>query len=120
LAFTEEKMEVTIDRIKGRAKDGGLRRTERVPAGALFELQMIFKVFDTGDGGKTDAEGLNRVLEGLKILEQDALGGSGSRGYGRVRIQNLHLDDKPIQESFDAITSVSKERPSPVVDCSYA
>ncbi|MCP5425576.1 MAG: type III-A CRISPR-associated RAMP protein Csm3, partial [Gammaproteobacteria bacterium] len=57
LPFTEEKMEVTIDRIQGKAKDGGLRRTERVPAGARFELDMVFKVFAwNGDGGEIDRD----------------------------------------------------------------
>lgn len=110
LAFTEEKMEVSIDRIKGRAKDGGLRRTERVPAGARFELELIFKVFDTGDGGKTDYTGLNRVLEALKLLEQDALGGSGSRGYGRVQFTDLQVDGRSLQKAFDGIREVHKDR----------
>ncbi len=120
LAFTEEKMEVSIDRIKGRAKDGGLRRTERVPAGARFELEMIFKVFDTGDVGKTDADGLNRVLEALKLLERDALGGSGSRGYGRVRITDLQVDGRSIQEAFDGIREVCKDAPNPVFEVDHA
>lgn len=115
LSFTEEKMEVSIDRIKGRAKDGGLRRTERVPAGARFELELIFKVFDNGDGGKIDTDGINRVLEALKLLERDALGGSGSRGYGRVKVCNLQVDNQPTQEPFDAIDAISKDRPTALV-----
>ncbi len=119
LAFTEEKMEVSIDRIKGRAKDGGLRRTERVPAGARFELELVYKVFDTGEGGRIDRDGLNRVLEGLKLLQDDALGGSGSRGYGRVQVTHLMVDDRSIQESFDAIETISKERPNAVVEVGH-
>lgn len=120
LAFTEEKMEVSIDRIKGRAKDGGLRRTERVPAGARFELELIFKVFDTDDGGKTDMDGLNRVLEALKLLERDALGGSGSRGYGRVRFTDLQVDGRSIQEAFDDIREVNKNQANPVFEVDHA
>ncbi|MBK8509658.1 MAG: type III-A CRISPR-associated RAMP protein Csm3 [Candidatus Competibacter sp.] len=113
LAFTEEKMEVSIDRIQGKAKDGGLRRIERVPAGARFELDMGFKVFDwNGDGGKTDLDCLNRVLEGLKLLERDALGGSGSRGYGRVRVENLKVDERDVQAGFDAIVRLDPEKPA--------
>lgn len=111
LAFTEEKMEVTIDRIQGKARDGGLRRTERIPAGARFELNMVFKIFDwNGDGGKIDRDCLNRVLEGLKLLERDALGGSGSRGYGRVRVENLKVDEQDIQARFDAITQLDPKQ----------
>jgi CRISPR-associated protein Csm3 len=32
-----------------------------------------------------------RLLEGLRLLEDDALGGGGSRGSGRVRFSNLKL-----------------------------
>jgi CRISPR-associated protein Csm3 len=113
LAFTEEKMEVSIDRLQGKAKDGGLRRTERVPAGAHFELDMVFKVFDwNGDSGKTDRDCLNRVLEGLKLLERDALGGSGSRGYGRVRVENLKVDERDVQAGFDAIVRLDPDQPA--------
>ncbi|TVR57609.1 MAG: type III-A CRISPR-associated RAMP protein Csm3 [Candidatus Competibacteraceae bacterium] len=113
LAFTEEKMEVGIDRIQGKAKDGGLRRTERVPAGARFALEMVFKVFDwNDDGGQTDRNCLNRVLEGLKLLERDALGGSGSRGYGRVRVENLKVDERDVQADFDAIVRLDPDRPA--------
>jgi len=34
---------------------------------------------------------LARLLEGLRLLEDDALGGGGSRGSGRVRFANLRL-----------------------------
>lgn len=113
LAFTEEKMEVSIDRIQGKAKDGGLRRIERVPAGARFELDMVFKVFDwNGDGGKIDLDCLNRVLEGLKLLERDALGGSGSRGYGRVQVENLKVDERDVQADFDAIDRLDPQQPA--------
>ncbi len=33
----------------------------------------------------------SRVLEGLRMLEDDTLGGGGSRGSGRVRFGNLNL-----------------------------
>jgi len=32
-----------------------------------------------------------RLLEGLRLLEDDTLGGGGSRGSGRVRFANLKL-----------------------------
>ena len=38
-----------------------------------------------------DAPLFLRVLEGLRLLEDDALGGGGSRGSGRVRFSNLRL-----------------------------
>ncbi len=113
LTFTEEKWEVTIDRIQGKAASMGPRQIERIPAGARFDLEIVFKQFNVdGDNGQTDRDCLNRLIEGLKLLEKDALGGSGSRGYGRVRITNLHLEDRNIQEHFDKIDKIDPKKPA--------
>jgi CRISPR-associated protein Csm3 len=90
LPLTEDKTEVMIDRIAGKAHDRvGPRQTERVPAGARFTFEAVLRIYDTGDGGSRDEECLNWLLAGLSLLEQDAIGGSGSRGYGRVRFEGL-------------------------------
>jgi CRISPR-associated protein Csm3 len=90
--FFEEKTEVLIDRIRGKAHDrGGPRQTERVPAGVAFDFEAVFRLYDTGDGGTHDIACLNWTLQGLALLEEDALGGSGSRGYGRIAFENLCL-----------------------------
>lgn len=93
LPLTEEKVEVVIDRIAGKAHKIGPRHMERVPAGARFGMEMVFRVFDLGDGGKRDEECLNWLIQGLYLLELDALGGSGSRGYGRVAFRDLTYVD---------------------------
>jgi CRISPR-associated protein Csm3 len=36
------------------------------------------------------------VYEGLKLLELTGLGGSGSRGYGKIRFASLDLDGADI------------------------
>lgn len=98
-AYTEEKTEVVIDRIAGKAHDKiGPRQTERVPAGAVFDLEMVFRLYDTGDDGARDQECLNWLLAGLHLLEQDALGGSGSRGYGRIRFDDLTVSGDGIED----------------------
>ena len=91
--LTEEKTKVVIDRIAGKAHDRvGPRQTKRVPAGAGFGVEVVFRFFDWGgDGGKRDHDCLNWLLQGFDLLEQDALGGSGSRGYGRVQFEKLTL-----------------------------
>nr|WP_320016929.1 type III-A CRISPR-associated RAMP protein Csm3 [uncultured Desulfobacter sp.] len=93
LAFTEVKSENSINRIKGTAENP--RFTERVPAETEFSFSISLKVLQ-GD------KGLESLLfKGLKLLEQDALGGSGSRGYGKVKF----LFDQPeIQEKFDNVS----------------
>ena len=90
--LTEDKTEVTIDRIAGKALHGvGARHMERVPPGARFDFRLSFRLFDTGDGGVRDRECLAWLIQAFDLLEQDALGGSGSRGYGQVRFENLVL-----------------------------
>jgi CRISPR-associated protein Csm3 len=91
-AFFEEKTEVLIDRISGKAHDRvGPRQTERVPAGVAFDFELAFRLYDLGDGAARDVACLNWLLQGLALLEEDALGGSGSRGYGRIAFEELRL-----------------------------
>lgn len=96
LLLTEVKTENRIDRIKGTAEHP--RQTERVPAGARFAFRLSIKVLE-GDGDELHST----LLAGLRLLELDSLGGSGSRGYGKVRFAGLTLDGVAIQAAFDAI-----------------
>ena len=80
--FTEIKAENSIDLLKGTAANP--RFIERVPRGAKFNGEIILQIYE-GD----DAEQLNEVVkEALKMLELNYLGGSGTRGYGRVEIHS--------------------------------
>ncbi|SES91457.1 CRISPR-associated protein Csm3 [Oceanicella actignis] len=103
--LTEIKTEVTIDRIAGKALDGvGARQTERVPPGARFSFEAAFRVFSVGgDHGADDLKCLAWTIQGFDLLEQDALGGSGSRGYGRVRFADLALKGPASEEKLDNI-----------------
>ena len=82
--ITEVKSENSIDRITSQSNP---RTLERVPAGARFRVRMVLDVLCEED--KVLA---GRLLEGLRLLEDDALGGGGSRGSGRVRFSNLKLN----------------------------
>ncbi|QWF71557.1 type III-A CRISPR-associated RAMP protein Csm3 [Methylomonas paludis] len=88
LPLTETKMENTIDRIKGTAENP--RNTERVPATAKFDFNLTLRVHDNENL-------LDSILTGLKLLELTGLGGSGSRGYGKIIFRELKLDDEDIQ-----------------------
>jgi CRISPR-associated protein Csm3 len=81
--LTEVKSENAIDRITSQANP---RTLERVPAGARFHIRLVMDVLCEEDGPL-----FSRVLEGLRMLEDDTLGGGGSRGSGRVRFGNLNL-----------------------------
>jgi CRISPR-associated protein Csm3 len=78
LVYAEAKSENRIDRRSGRAMDP--RTVERVPEGAQFELRIALRIFE----GDDETRLVDFVKEGLKRLEADYLGASGSRGYGQV------------------------------------
>jgi len=86
LPYAEDKPEVSINRITARPH---LRNMERVPAGICFALDISYRVFDNDDGGQRDKELFDYVLRGLALIQQDTLGGSGSRGYGKVSFVDL-------------------------------
>ena len=92
---TEVKFENSISRMTAVANP---RQIERVVRGAQFPMQLIYEYTD-----KTDEETLLqdfRILkEGFKLLEYDYLGGSGSRGYGRIKF--LDLDADPVIGDVD-------------------
>lgn len=92
--LTETKMENMIDRIKGTAEHP--RNTERVPATARFDFNLTIRVHDHED--LTDT-----ILVGLKLLELTGLGGSGSRGYGKIAFRGLKLDDQDIQARLEQL-----------------
>ena len=84
---TEAKSENSINRIAGVADNP--RFTERVVAGAEFDFRLSLKVHD-------DENLLPLLLRGLRLLELDSLGGSGSRGYGKVSFHGMRLDGEEI------------------------
>lgn len=91
LPMVEVKTENIIDRRTGVAARGGLRTQERVPRDSKFDLHISMRVFK-GD----DREQLVKwVREALTLLEKEAIGGSGTRGYGWVKVENLLIDEKP-------------------------
>jgi CRISPR-associated protein Csm3 len=94
LLLTETKMENMIDRIRGVAEHP--RNTERVPAGARFDFALTVRVHDGDDL-------LAMVFEGLKLLELTGLGGSGSRGYGKVKFVSLHLDGRNVLPELEKV-----------------
>lgn len=84
ISLTEDKYENAINRITARANP---RNFERVVAGARFSFSMSYRVFGDGDGADADEGLFKYVLEGLRLLERDALGGAGSRGCGQIMFQ---------------------------------
>jgi CRISPR-associated protein Csm3 len=119
--LTEDKTEVSIDRIAGKALDGvGPRHTERVPAGARFNVEIGFRAWSLGDDGEQDWRCLAWFIQALGLIEQDALGGSGSRGYGQVRFEGLRLSGadgvaRSLDNSFRAHRFNPEEPPAEIL-----
>lgn len=88
----EIKAENCIDRIKGTAANP--RFIERVVAGVKFDFSISLKLFDEDD----EKEFERILLRGIALLERDALGASGSRGYGKVCFT---FKDKDIQTKLE-------------------
>jgi len=79
LPYTEVKTEVTINRLTSKANP---RQMERVPAGAEFSFEMVLNIYK----GDDEKELLKMVFEGMELLQDDFLGGSGTRGYGKIKL----------------------------------
>lgn len=92
LDYTEGKWENTIDRQTGTA--GNPRQIERVPSGAIFDFELIYNVYDDG---KKD-EHLAEIKKAMRLLEDDYLGGSGSRGYGKIKFIEIKEGQRTIEQ----------------------
>lgn len=90
MPYTEGKWENVIDRVKGTAEHP--RQMERIPAGVFFDVEFVVNVWD--DDKEKDL--LDLLQKGINALENDYLGGSGSRGYGQIKFDDLkysHADE---------------------------
>lgn len=87
LPFSEVKWEAAIDRVTSAATP---RQIERVPAGAVFSpMELVFNVFEAGDRRR-----FLDVITAMQLVEDDYLGGQGSRGSGKVVFQKLKITCK--------------------------
>lgn len=108
LPYTEIKTEVSIDRVTSAANP---RQMERVPAGAVFgKAELVYSIYDGDDcSAAKDVERLKTVFEGLQLLEDDYLGGLGSRGSGKVSLQGIQVSLRGGETYLEKSTPVSAE-----------
>jgi CRISPR-associated protein Csm3 len=82
--YTEVKWEAAIDRVTSAATP---RQIERVPAGAVFQpMEIVFNIYE-----EQDVERLKDVITAMQLVEDDYLGGHGSRGSGKVAFEELKV-----------------------------
>jgi CRISPR-associated protein Csm3 len=93
--IVEEKTENNLNRITAKANP---RKLERVVPGVKFSFEIVYRVFDTGDGGKKDEELFEIINQGMRLLELDCLGGYGSRGSGKIKFINVQTKEYKPEE----------------------
>lgn len=85
---TELKYENTINRIDSSANP---RNIERVPKNSRFSFEIIFSKYEDDDVN------IIKLLEAIKLLEDNYLGGSGSRGFGQVVFENISISKRNVE-----------------------
>ena len=107
LPYTEIKYENTIDRGTGIANP---RQQERVPAGSEFDFRLIYNIENTENMEEEVKCDFENILLMFELVEDDYLGGHGTRGYGRVKFEDLKLIEKVyIKENEDDIEYLKSE-----------
>ena len=84
-SYTETKFENTINRVTAVANP---RQIERAIRTSQFNFELIYDVVEESEV----KEDLETILDGFKLLELDYLGGNGSRGYGKIKFNNLSAE----------------------------
>lgn len=99
IKLSEEKAENTINRVSVMANP---RFMERVPAGVEFDFEVVLRDFEEDKNLP-----LSKTIElGLLLLQNDALGGGGSRGNGKIefeKFQDIENLKSKIKELMDEI-----------------
>lgn len=87
---TEIKGENYLNRITSMATP---RFIERVPAGSSFGFEMIFAVYEPAD-----EERIRILFEAMTLLEDNYIGGYGSRGSGKISFEKIELLEKTAED----------------------
>jgi CRISPR-associated protein Csm3 len=97
----EVKWEAAIDRVTSAAVP---RQQERISAGLFFrQVELVFNFYTDEDYARFET-----VLLGLRLLEDDYLGGGGSRGSGKIEFKYLNFILRPAQKN-DLATYLSND-----------
>ncbi|MBF0840631.1 type III-A CRISPR-associated RAMP protein Csm3 [Staphylococcus lentus] len=85
ISFTETKFENTINRLTAVANP---RQIERVTRGSEFDFTFIYNVEDESE----IESDFQNIKDAIHLLENDYLGGGGTRGNGRVLFKDVTVE----------------------------
>ena len=114
LPKVEVKHENSINRLTAKATP---RPQERVPVGSKFVGELVYSIYkidikenekENSDekenedlmNGKMDIEYIEKVIQALQLVEDSYLGGGGTRGSGKIKIE-VAADDIRIRTPND-------------------
>lgn len=90
---TEVKFENTIKRLTAEANP---RQIERVIPGCKFKISIIYNIISEADVNSKELaaeieEDFKALRMGFELIEYDYIGGSGTRGYGKVKFSDTSV-----------------------------
>ncbi|MEM3624136.1 MAG: type III-A CRISPR-associated RAMP protein Csm3 [Nitrososphaerales archaeon] len=91
--YGEVKWENVINRLTSKANP---RQVERVPAGTSFDFDMVYNIYE-----EEDINYLKYVFQAQRLVEDDYLGGYGSRGYGKVNFSGIKIVFNGLSEVYE-------------------
>ncbi|MCD6417999.1 type III-A CRISPR-associated RAMP protein Csm3 [bacterium] len=115
LPKVEVKHENSINRLTAEANP---RPQERVPVGSKFVGELVYSVYkidikenekeNTDEkenedlmNGEMDIEHISKVIQALQLVEDSYLGGGGTRGSGKVKIELASINEIKIRTPAD-------------------
>lgn len=101
LFLTEVKYENTINRITAEANP---RQLERAVAGSVFDFKLCYNV-ENEDELEEDIKNIKTCIE---MIEDDYIGGHGSRGYGRVKFSDWDFEYKEYNKTNVNVLDIVK------------
>ncbi|MGN0241166.1 MAG: type III-A CRISPR-associated RAMP protein Csm3 [Candidatus Weimeria sp.] len=107
-SLTEVKFENGINRATAVANP---RQIERAIRGSLFDMSLIYEIVPDLENEDEIYDDISLLAEGMKLLEYDYLGGSGSRGYGKVKFNGVKAEAVigDLDDIADRCTEILKE-----------
>lgn len=100
---TEFKWENTIDRLKGSAVNP--RQLERVPLDSVFNFKISYNIVHEEES--IVKKHLKILQFAFGLLDDDYLGGCGSRGYGKVETKFTKIEEKRIDLGVESEEDLS-------------